>query len=47
MRHKPVGAIHELPAKISKKRIDVIEIYLSKDGRTQKINHIKDWEKQL
>ena len=33
--------------KIYKKRIDVIEIYLSKDKKTEKINHIKDWEKQL
>ena len=33
--------------KIYKKRIDVIEIYLSKDKKLEKINHIKDWEKQL
>lgn len=32
---------------IIKKRIDVIEVYLSRDGLTEKINHIKDWEKQL
>lgn len=32
---------------IRKRRIDVIEVYLSRDGRTEKINHIKDWENQL
>ena len=33
--------------RILKKRLDVIEIFLSKDGRLEKINHIKDWEKQI
>lgn len=33
--------------KITKKRIDVIEVYLSKDKKAEKINHIKDWEDQL
>ena len=37
----------EVRKKIHQKRIDVIEIYLSKDKHTEKINHIKDWEKQL
>ena len=37
----------EAKKKIYKKRIDVIEIYLSRDKRIEKINHIKDWEKQL
>lgn len=30
--------------KIRKKRIDVIEVYLSDCGTSYKINHIKDWE---
>ncbi len=37
----------EARKKIYKKRIDVIEIYLSKNKQIEKINHIKDWEKQL
>lgn len=50
-----VGGSIDLPSlfgdykrkRITKKRIDVIEVYLSKDKKTEKINHIKDWEKQL
>lgn len=34
----------ELKRKINKKRIDVIEVFLSEGNR---INHIKDWEKRL
>lgn len=33
--------------KIRKQRIDVIEVYLSPDKRVEKINHLKDWGKEL
>ncbi len=32
---------------IRKKRIDVIEIYLSPDKKSGKVNHIKDWGNRL
>lgn len=38
----PLGI--ELKRRINKKRIDVIEVFLSEGNR---INHIKDWEKRL
>jgi putative endonuclease len=34
----------EIPRKVKKQRIDVIEIYLRKSHEVQKINHIKDWK---
>ncbi len=34
----------EIPRRIRKERIDVIEIYLTKTHEVQKINHIKDWK---
>lgn len=37
----------ELKRKIRKQRIDVIEVYLSKDENPNQINHIKDWENKL
>lgn len=33
--------------RILKQRIDVIEVYLTPNGETEKINHIKDWENML
>lgn len=32
---------------IRKERIDVIEIYLSRDGELREVNHIKDWGSML
>ncbi len=33
--------------RIREERIDVIEIYLSPDKESGKVNHIKDWENRL
>ena len=41
----PMGI--EIKREIRQKRIDVIEVYLSPDKRVEKINHLKDWGKEL
>lgn len=41
----PLGI--EIPRRIFKERIDIIEIYMSKTHEVQKINHIKDLGKTL
>lgn len=41
----PFGIQRKRP--IRKKRIDVIEVYLTENASDHKINHIKDWENKL
>lgn len=41
----PLGIQRKRP--IRKKRVDVIEVYLTENTSDHKINHIKDWENKL